>query len=112
MLNVGNRVKIYGGYFEEPKWLKHDEHVVGEVVGFILDQDKQDLLVIKLEEEFVVGHDKGSYLVLGLRYENMRWDDKGIVSVELCDFIPEDKPWELRKHGKGVETAATYEKTS
>jgi hypothetical protein len=32
------------------------------------------------------------------------------VHIELCDFVPEAKPWDDRRRGVWVESHATYER--
>ena len=113
MLEIGNRIIIYGGYYNEPRWLikvKRDNGVTGEVIKFVPGLNNNTEVVIKLDKEIFVDDCCGNYLVLALRHLFSKWEDKETVSVELCNFLIEDKPYELRQHGEGVETAAIYEK--
>jgi hypothetical protein len=49
----------------------------------------------------------GKIVVLDLRYSDSKWTEENVVQVELCDFIPEAKPWQSRRQGKWVESNAT-----
>jgi hypothetical protein len=54
----------------------------------------------------------GNIVVLELRYVGAEWKETETVHVELCDFMPEPAPSKERRHGKWVESHATYERLS
>ena len=50
----------------------------------------------------------GKIIVLELRYAGASWTKNEVVHVELCNFMPEDKPWKDRAQGVWVESHASY----
>jgi hypothetical protein len=80
------------------------------VTDFIPGQDNAPAAVVDLDEPIVVENLKGSTLILELRYVGAAWTSNGIVHVELCDFVPGSKAWQVRRKGKWIESHATYEK--
>jgi hypothetical protein len=105
-LRKGDRVRLYGGYEMEPKWLGGKDAHFGRCLGFIRGQNKQLAAVIELDEEVTFGNRAGTIVVLELRYAGARWGKKEIVHLELCDFMPEDKAWDERKQGEWIESHA------
>jgi len=53
---------------------------------------------------------EGTNAVLQLRYQGDVWGEQNLVHVELCDFVPDAKPWAERHQGKWVESHAGYRK--
>ena len=107
-MEVGDTVKLYGGYDYEPKWLGKEDHRLATVLKFIPGQDTEPAAVVKLSQPITVDSVTGEVLVLELRHEGTKWFKKGTVHIELCNFIPEDIRWQDRKQGLWVEAAASY----
>jgi len=109
-LNTGDRIRIGGGYDMAPQWLNGKQYYTGTVKAFIPGQNDMPAAVIELDEAAVFENIVGKYLILELRYEGAEWKEQETVHVELCDFMPEEKPWGDRKQGKWVESHASYRK--
>lgn len=109
-LKEKDRIWLCGGYDMEPKWLSGNEGYFGEVIIFIPGQNKEPAAVIKLEEAITVDNLTGDIVILELRYVGAKWKSEGIVHIELCDSMPEAKPWQDREQGKWIESHASYKK--
>jgi len=109
-LKLGDRVKLYGGYDMEPRWLCGKAAHFGTVSSFIPGQEKEQAVVIKLDAPITVDDVKGDIVVLELRYVGATWKKHETVHIELCDFEPEPKTWSERRQGKWVESHASYER--
>src|SRR5215468_947250 len=106
-LLVGDRVRLSGGYDMEPNWLQGKRNYLGTVSAFIPSQSDAPAAVIELDQVISVDGVSGRILVLQLRFVGAQWNDKNVVHVELCDFYPEAKPWQVRRRGKWVESHAS-----
>ena len=106
-LSIGDRVRLSGGYDMEPNWLQGNEHYLGTVVAFIPGQNVESAAVVRLDSPILVDGISGSVVVLELRYVSAHWLGENIVHVELCDFEPEPKVWQLRRQGKWIESHAS-----
>lgn len=111
-LTAGDRVRLSGGYDMEPRWLQGKSSYTGTVCSFIPGQNSAPAAVVELEHMIQVGDAVGQTVVLDLRYSNAEWTEENVVQVELCDFIPEAKPWQSRRQGKWVESNATCSRVS
>lgn len=107
-LQLGDRVRLSGGYDMEPAWLSGLPFILGTVTSFIPGQNISPAAVIELDAPIKVGGITGSTLVLELRCKGAAWALTETVHVELCDFSPEPKRWQERRRGKWVESHATY----
>lgn len=107
-LHVGDRVRLYGGYDMEPRWLNGKESVKGKCIAFIKGQNKEPAAVIELDESISFESVSGRIVVLELRYVGASWGKNEVVHVELCNFMPEDKAWKARAQGVWVESHASY----
>lgn len=111
-----SKIEVSGGYDHEPQWLAGRDSVSGIVHDWIAGQNETLACVVLLDEPLTATGDDGgvrvtktgSFLVLQLRYVGQEWDPTGTVHVELCDFSPQDVPWEERTRGVWVESHATY----
>jgi len=115
-VNVGDRLRVSGGYDMEPEWLAGLSAVQGLVVKWIPSGNAAPACVLELDvaltatgllrsrRETVTG----THLVLAQRYAEAPWTHTGTVHVELCDFVPDDQPWGARRAGAWVESHATY----
>lgn len=82
----------------------------GTLVAFIPGPEQAPAAVLRLDTPLATPHARGEYVVLKLRYRDARWGSREVVHVELCDFLPEAKPWSQRRQGRWVESRATYER--
>ena len=109
-LKVNDRIWLSGGYDPEPKWLGHSQGYYGTVESFIPGQNRESAVMVKLDNKITVENTTGDILIMELRWEGAKWGDKGFVHLELCDFVPDRKPWKDRKQGKWIESHASYKK--
>jgi len=118
-VDVGDRVRVGGGYDQRPEWLTASpDGYEGTVVAFIPGHNDPPAAVIALDEELVLPSGagavsgsavRGRYLVLELGHVGTDWTTPTPrVHVELCDAQPEDLPSAERRHGAWVESHATY----
>lgn len=107
-LHVGDRVEVFGGYEANPDWSKGHGTLVGEVLKFIPGQNKEPALVLRISPSIESQGVAGDVLILELRYAGATWATEGIVHLELCDFMPEDKSWSDRQQGQWIESHAKY----
>lgn len=107
-LQIGDRVRLSGGYSFEPAWLAGKEYVDGSVAEFIPGQNNISAAVVKLDEPITYQKITGEIVVLELRYVGAIWSPSETVHVELCDFLPEPAPWKDRRRGKWAESHANY----
>jgi hypothetical protein len=78
----------------------------GTVCSFIPGQNAALAAVVELEHMIEVDAAVGQITVLDLRYSDAEWTEANVVQIELCDFIPEAKPWQSRRQGKWIESNA------
>ncbi len=115
-IDVGDRVFVGGGYYDEPEWLSGRLSVSGQVHAWIVGQNETPACVVLLDEPLTATGDvrgrresrTGSFLVLELRHVGQVWEDTGIVHVELCSDEPPNAPWPDRPPGAWVESHARY----
>ena len=111
-LDVGDNIRLSGGYDSEPAWLGTKTAVFGSVTRFIPGEGSQPDAEVMLTEPLPVDNVAGGIAILKLRYVGAKWESTGTVHVELCDFEPDPKPWPSRHQGLWVESHATYRKLS
>lgn len=116
-VKIGDRVRLFGGYDMEPKWLNGKRSIEGVVLKWIQGQNANPACVVNLDEELTATGDvhgrsrtvTGRYVVLESRYAGQSWRERGTVHVELCDSEPPDLRWQQRDAGAWVESHASYE---
>ncbi len=108
-MRIGDRVRLSGGYDPEPKWLAGGTGYFGRVTRFIPGQNQEPAAVVTLDSPIDIGSAAGKVVVLELRYVGQKWEGSGTVHVELCDFDPDDRPWQDRRQGTWVESHARYD---
>ncbi len=81
---------------------------MGKCITFIKGQNKQPAAVVELDEAISFENISGKIIVLELRYAGASCTKNEVVHVELCNFMPEDKPWKDRAQGVWVESHASY----
>jgi hypothetical protein len=122
-LEVGDHVRVHGGYDMDPAWLAASRSGYrGQVVEFIPGQNDEPAAVIALDEELVLpegagavrgDETSGSFLVLELAHAGTDWSTPTPrLHVELCHERPEPKRWQDRRQGAWLESHATFRITS
>ena len=109
-LQLGDRIRIGGGYDAGSTWLPEGESRDATLVRFIPGQNKTPAGVFKLDTPITAEGMTGDIVVLELRYVGAKWGPSKTVHVELCDFTPEPKTWQERRRGKWVEDHATCQR--
>lgn len=107
-MEIGDSVKLYGGYDYEPAWLVNGDHKIVTVLKFIPGQYSEPAAVVKLAAPITVDSATGDILVLEIRHQGAKWLKESIVHIELCNFIPDDTRWQDRKQGLWAGAAASY----
>jgi hypothetical protein len=102
-LRVGDRVRIRGGYSDQPEWLVGRESVTGYVSAFLPGGSVEVQLDSAMSRGLVVYR----VAVLSLRWKNARWLSSGVVHVELWEHSPSEKGAQLAAH-EWVESHAAY----
>jgi hypothetical protein len=109
-ISPGDRIRLFGGYEMEPRWLGGRDQVLGVVERFIPGQNEPPAAVVRLDETLAVGEARGDVVVLELAWEGTDWATRRPrLHVELCDFDPEPRRWQGRRQGAWVESHATYD---
>lgn len=109
-LDVGDRLRLSGGYQFEPAWLAGTSHRDAAIIAFYNEAADRRAAIVKFDECLKVEAGVGEFAVLRLRYVGAQWTDEGYVHIELCDFMPELKPDADRRQGILIETHASYRK--
>jgi hypothetical protein len=81
----------------------------GECIAFIEGQNTRPAAVLKLDKAIEFDGLSGDIVVLELRYAEASWAASGVVHIELCSSLPEDRHWKERRKGVWVESNASYE---
>jgi hypothetical protein len=110
-LQVGDRIRVFGGFGGDPPWLHGGVGYRGTVERFIPEDegDEQLAAVVRLDETISVHAVRGQVVVLHLAWLGTDWaTQRPRVHVELCDFDPPSLGWQARQHGAWVESHATF----
>ena len=108
-IKIGDTIKLSGGYDYDPLYLKTPvaSFRTGTVIQFIKGQNESPAAVVKLDQEISGEKITGDIVILELRLVGQTWKEPTPVHIELCDFMPENKPWKERRQGEWVEAAAS-----
>ena len=63
--------------------------------------------VVRIDAPVEANGVSGDILVMELRWVGATWKSGAVAHIELCDFEPEEKPWQDRRRGEWVESHAT-----
>ena len=106
-IEVGDRITLAGGYDYDPPWHGGREYHPATVIAFIAGQNDTPALVARLDAPISVDEFTGDIVALELRWVGARWEDNAVAHIELCDFVPDDVPWQERRRGRWIESHAT-----
>jgi hypothetical protein len=110
-LEVGQRIRVFGGYDMYPEWLEQSpEGVLGTVVEFIPGENEEPAVIVQLDSPLETRRGTGTHLVLEQGWVGVKWGQTSPrVHVELCDFRPAGEPSSRRRRGSWAESHATFE---
>jgi hypothetical protein len=106
-LRVGDRVRLYGGHAEQPKWLSGSTGYRGECTAFIPGEQPQPAAVIRLDTPITFDGVTGHFVALRLRYVGARWSKQEVVHIELYTQPPSDVRDQAGR-GLWIESHASY----
>ena len=106
-MEIGDRITLTGSYDPEPAWHAERTHHPATVIAFIQGHNDTPALVARLDEPISVDGFTGDIAVMELRWVGARWEHDAVAHFELCDFEPEDVPWQERRRGRWVESHTT-----
>lgn len=106
-IDVGNRITLTGGYDMDPLWLQGRRHHLATVLRFMPGRNETPALVARLDTPLTVEGYTGDIVILELRYQDALWHHNAVAHIELCNFMPEDLPWQQRGKGRWIESHAT-----
>ncbi len=89
-LNVGDRVRIRGGYEDPPEWLQGRGAITGRVVALIPESDGRSAAEVALDSPLSASQTSYTAALLRLRYKDARWTHRGVVHVELWAASPSE----------------------
>ena len=109
-LEVGDRVRVSGGYGMDPPWLAGGHGYTGEVVAFMPGENAPLSALVLLDEELMIPNALGRWAVLSLDHQGATWaESRPRVHVEICDSRPSIVAPRFRVPGIRVESHATYD---
>lgn len=109
-LQIGDRLRLFGGYSMPPEWLNGKEAYYGKVIKFIPGLYKKEDAVVQIDEELSFMGSRGKILVLTLRYKGANWKKSEIVHLHLFENIPQDDIWHNNDNWQKnhIESHASY----
>jgi hypothetical protein len=115
-LQVGDRIKLSGGYDMDPPWLKGGSGYYAKVIGFFdnnIDKRKGDERLsasIEFEEELEHRGFSGKYGFMLGRWEGQLWETSGTVHVHISN-VPINNSSDITKENSiWAESHAHYER--
>ncbi len=114
-LEIGDRIKLSGGYDNNPLWLKGGSGYNAKVTGFFDNEtegrrdDSRISASIEFDKEIEYEGIKGKYgFILG-RWEGQKWEKSGTVHCHICS-VPISKASDITKENTvWAESHAHYE---
>jgi len=114
-LEPGNRIRLFGGYDMDPRWLKERACYYATVLKFFDNRiekrkgDERLSAVIEFDELVSFEGLQGKYGVILGRWEGQRWEKKGVVHVHLVDREVSDASEITKANSRWMESHASYE---
>lgn len=110
MLEVGDRVWVWGGYDNEPSWLQGNDGYAGTVERFVPPEGRR-VALIRLDSSISLRGMTTTIVALSLRYADAQWEEEGVCDVTLCRVAPSLLGWQQdRGSFLRVESHASYQK--
>ncbi len=114
-LEPGNRIKLFGGYDMEPRWLSERDSCHATVLKFFDNRiehrngDERLSAVIEFDEPVTFGGLKGKYAVILGRWEGQKWEKNGVVHVYLLNREISEPSEITADNSRWMESHASYE---
>jgi len=115
-LEPGNRIKLFGGYDMQPRWLKDRDCYYATVLGFfdngIEKRTGDERLSAAIEFDDAVGFEglEAKFGVILGRWVGQRWEEKGVVHVYLVDRQISNPSEITKDNSRWMESHASYER--
>ncbi len=109
-LAVGDSIKVYGGYFDEPRYLQNPKvkYKKGIVLKFIDSERGDKSAIIELDEAIVGDTITTKFIMISMRYENQNWATDGPVHIVLYNQVPDFQNSAQEQRSEWIEAAASY----
>jgi hypothetical protein len=114
-LKPGDRIKLFGGYDMDPRWLKDRDCYYATVLKFFDNKiekrkgDERLSAVIEFDDLVTFEGLQGKYGVILGRWEGQLWERKGVVHVHLIDREVSDSSEITKDNSRWMESHASYE---
>jgi hypothetical protein len=114
-LKPGDRIKLFGGYDMDPRWLKDRDCYYATVLKFFDNKiekrkgDERLSAVIEFDDLVTFEGLQGKYGVILGRWEGQLWEMKGVVHVHLIDREVLDSSEITKVNSRWMESHASYE---
>lgn len=114
ILKTGDKIELYGGYDNEPEYLKHSlsDTIPGKVIEFV-ESNNYIKAAVELENEIIYEELTSDIVLINLRYVDQTWSyqDINVVGVYLTEknykvpncksiYIESHARWRLKKQDK------------
>jgi hypothetical protein len=114
-LQVGDRIRLFGGYDPYPRWLPDKDHHFATVLGFIDNEikgrvdDERLSAIIEFDEELEFEGLTGRFGYIMGRWEKQQWLRSRIVHVHLTDIKIVEAKQITEDNSRWMESHACYE---
>jgi len=114
-LQVGDRIKLFGGYDMHPRWMGDKNHYVATVLGFFDNEiegrvdDERLSASIEFDEELEFEGLTGKFGYIMGRWEKQQWLSSGIVHVHLTNVKIAEAKQITEENSRWMESHARYE---
>lgn len=114
-LQVGDRIKLFGGYEMYPLWMRDKEYYFATVLGLFDNEiegrvgDERLSATIEFDEEIEFEGLKGKYGYIMGRWEKQQWLRSGTVHVHLTDVRIDEAAQITKENSRWMESHARYE---
>jgi len=117
-LREGNHIRLFGGYYMEPRWLRDRKEYRATILRFIDNKntwgsrgDGDLSAVIEFDQPIEFDGIKGEYGILFLRWLNQKWKTKGVAHVHLLSSDITTIEEMTESNARWMESHASYERT-
>jgi hypothetical protein len=114
-LEPGDRIRLFGGYDMEPRWLGDRDCYYATVLGFFDNRiekrtgDERLSAAIEFDQPLSFEGLEAKFGVILGRWEGQRWERKGVVHVCLVEREISDSSQITKDNSRWMESHASYE---